>query len=144
MAADKRSTVDRLEDAYRLFRHVKLNGVTFEVAPNRAVSVMKAAGRKYQGMRYKYDTWMRLNDQYSLHLGRMYDKRDICKGAGMEVFDVAVPQPWLDQPENLKRWKSGNWAVWSYDGKNRTFGAPVWSTEVFRVLKKNLLRAMRG
>lgn len=104
---------------------------------------MKAFGKRVGNNTGYADGWIPLNAQYQLHLGNNYSKDDVCKAAGMKVWDVAVPWEWHKQPENLKKIKSGEWAVWSYDGNNRTFGAPAWRTEIFQHMKKNILTVLK-
>ncbi len=145
---EKRSMLESAQKAYKEAITVTLHGKPFTVYPTRAAMVMKAYSRtKPRGSRSQYDpnNWLKLNDKYQLLLGNGwgYNKEDVCTGAGMKVFDTAVPQQWLDRPENMNKWRDGEWAVWSYDGKDRSFGRPVWKTEVFRNLKKNLLAALR-
>jgi hypothetical protein len=119
------------------YRHIELNGVNLTVFHHTLVSSNNKYLRKVQ----REKEYFPLGNSWYLFLGNA-NRSDLCKAAGLKVFDVAVPQPWLDKPENLKRWKSGNWAVWSYDGRYRTFGNPVWSTEVFRKVKAGLLKKM--
>ena len=140
-------TVDQAKKAYELSFSVTVNGKRFTVYPTRAAMVLKAYAREKerQGLHSQYygDAFLKLNDKYMLYLGSSYSKDDVCKGAGMGTWDVAVPHQWQMQPGNLSKIKSGEWAVWGYDGKDSTFGRPVWRTEVFRNLKKNILSAMR-
>ena len=141
-----KNPLSRAQEAYKEFIKVTLNGVEFTIAPTRIAMTMKMYARSKPGnSRSQYDSenWITLNDKFVLFTGFGINKDDLCKGAGMKVFDVAVPEPWLKQPENLKKWKSGEWCVWSYDGKDRIFGKPVWRTEIMRNLKRNILSALR-
>jgi hypothetical protein len=140
------ATIEQVIEARRHIINVNINGVDFEVYPVKDALVVKAWARARGGgvaQQYSSQAFLKLNEKYTLFIGDRYSKDHICKGAGMQVWDVAVPQPWLDQPVNKKKWQSGEWAVWSYDGKNRNFGAPVWKSEVFRNLKKNILAALK-
>jgi hypothetical protein len=119
------------------YRQIVLNGVKLTVYHGTLLSSNARYFRKGE----RENEYMPLGNGWYLSL-RTIDRNKLCEAAGLKVFDVAVPQPWLDQPQNLKRWKSGNWAVWSYDGKYRTFGNPVWSTEVYRKVKAGLVKAI--
>jgi hypothetical protein len=139
-------TIEQVQEARRQIINVNLNNVNFEVYPTRSAMVIKAWARERGGgvaQQYGSNAFMKLNEKYTLYIGDRYSKDNMCKGAGMSVWDVAVPQQWLDQPANKKKWQAGEWAVWSYDGKNRTFGAPVWKSEIMRNVKKNILSVIK-
>ena len=138
-------TSEKVEAASKQMIEVSVNGAHFMVAPTRAALVLKAFGRAVgHNTKWKsgYTEWLTLNDKYQLFVHNL-NKNDFCKGAGMNTYDVAVPEDWLRRPENLKKWKAGEWAVWGYDGKDARFGRPVWRTEIILNLKRNILAALR-
>lgn len=68
-----------------------------------------------------------------------FGREKLYKAAGYDLnkIDFAVPQSWLNEPANHKRFYGGrDRAVWSYESKNNRFGGgPVWDTEAWRKLK---------
>ncbi len=106
---------------------ITVNGEEFEVL---------TASQRDRCMLKVYET-IKLSGGKHLYIGNK-GRGQLYKAAGYDVnqIDFAVPEPWLDIPENLKRWKSGDRAVWSYNGKARTFGEPVWDSEMLSKLKK--------
>lgn len=134
---------EEVQAAVKQLIYVSVNGVKLAVAPAHAAKVMQAFGKRVGNYSGYNQGWVPLNAKYQLHLGNSYSKDDVCKAAGMKVFDVAVPHDWHNQPENLKKFKAGEWAVWGYDGKDRIFGRPVWRTEIFQRMKANLLAKLK-
>ena len=134
---------DEVQEAVKHLIYVTVNGAKLTVAPTRAAKVMQAFGKRVGNNSGYNHGWIPLNAKYQLHLGDRYSKDDVCKAAGMKVWDVAVPHDWHSRPENLKKFKEGEWAVWGYDGKDRTFGRPVWRTEVFKRMIPNILAKLK-
>jgi hypothetical protein len=134
---------EEVQAAHKKSFYITVNGAKLEIYPAESATVMKAFGKRVGNNTGYAEGWIPLNAQYQLHLGNNYSKDDVCKAAGMKVWDVAVPWEWHKQPENMKKIKSGEWAVWSYDGNNRTFGAPAWRTEIFQHMKKNILTILK-
>ena len=143
MTTQGKPEYEEVQQAVKHLIHLNVNGAKLTVAPAKVAMVMQAFGKRVGNNSGYNHGWVPLNAGYQLHLGDMYSKEDVCKAAGMKTFDVAVPHDWLSRPENMKKWKAGEWAVWSYDGKNKTFGAPVWRTEVFQHMKKNVLVVLK-
>lgn len=57
-------------------------------------------------------------------------------GYNENKIDFAVPQSWLELPENRTRFYGGDRAVWSYEGKG--YGKPIWDSEMKARLKRQV------
>ena len=124
-----------------IYKTITVNGVNITVISSTKMREFLKTHPK--SARHIGEAYRQLIPGYWFNMHEFNNKDVLCKLAGMEkigVWDVAVPQQWLDQTENKKRWKSGDWAVWFYPktGNDRTFGRPVWSKQVWAAVLKQL------
>jgi len=118
---------------------INVKGVEIDIYPKKIVNAM-ARTDYYIKKDLKDGNYKPVSPEWYIYL-RNLNKRHIGRMAGLEdggaEFDTAVPADWLDRPENLKRWRAGNWAVWYYAPRD-ALGKPVWSTEIWRKALTNI------
>lgn len=76
-----------------------------------------------------------------------FNREKLYEAAGFNTrkIDFAVPQGWLNQPENSERYYiKGDRAVWSYEDG---YGQPVWDSEAWKklgaIIKQRLAKRKR-
>ena len=65
------------------------------------------------------------------------DRTKLYRAAGYDTnkIDFAVPQSWLNEPANKRKWQSGDRAVWSYEGtRYRMSGRPIFDSQAWKKL----------
>jgi hypothetical protein len=129
------------------YKTIELNGVKLYLYPAARLNAY-AKKNRWVLQELKEDYYEKIIPGYYLYT-RNLNKEDICRAAGLRKigqYDLAVPQPWLDRPENTKKWRAGEWAVWFYPntGKGVTFGRPVWRSQIWRTLKALIIRKLNA
>lgn len=105
-----------LEDAQASTRRVEVNGEHLIIRPKK----------------FKMDGDIALDEDRVLSGYMTLDK--LAKAAGLKVFDLALPQPWV-QKEYWDKGQPTPWAVWCYD-QNKIFGSPVFAAEMLQKIAK--------
>jgi len=122
-----RFTTERIEGG--LVRKRTLNGVDFDLL---TLTTAKKLFLRKEELRHVGGGWY----AYTTNLNR----EALFKAAGYIVnkIDFAVPQDWLNFPENRERYRKGDRAAWYYGGKDKYFGEAIWDSDAWKRIRARL------
>jgi hypothetical protein len=130
-----------MEQSIMKREYINVNGVSFTI-------VDKEFAEKYNNIITRCMESTPLPDDQLL-ISAPLTMKQLFQAAGhdLDKIDFAVPQSWLNLPENKERYYDKNDpAVWSYETKegiNNIYGQPVFVSEAKEKMMANIIAAVQ-
>jgi hypothetical protein len=114
-------------------RYINVHGKTIHYMSARLIKAYKDDD-PYSFEKDKHQ-YIKVNPYWYAFIGHI-NRSEFADIAGLKVFDMAVPQDWFDA--HFAEIKKRGGVLWSYDGKCKTFGCPIFWDQVYHEAIKTL------